>query len=149
MSSSIPVHASSSTPPKVQKNVPGSITDIAWKHGVSVDGGTRKIRCNYCSKEVIGGVYRLKHHLACTQINVGACKSVHDDVKFQMWQILKSLQNNLLKKTEDTNEIVTGKRPLEDDDNVAPAKKIYEEGHEYAIHHQLHLQKEFERRNMS
>lgn len=95
--SSIPVRASSFAPPKVQKNALGSRTDIAWEHGVSVDGGTRKIKCSYCSKEVIGAVYRLKHHLACTQINVGACRSVLDDVKVQMWEILKSLQNNLLK----------------------------------------------------
>ncbi|GAU27673.1 hypothetical protein TSUD_126190 [Trifolium subterraneum] len=69
MSSSIPkdvVGGSSSVPP-VLRNSKGNRTDIAWKHGVSVDGGTRRIKCNYCGKVVIGGVYRLKHHLGHTQ----------------------------------------------------------------------------------
>lgn len=66
MSSSIPVvGASSSVTPRVQSNMTVR-TDIAWKHGVSADGGIRKIRCNFCSKVLIGGVYRLKHHLAGT-----------------------------------------------------------------------------------
>ena len=35
-----------------------------------------------------GGVYRLKHHLACTKKDVGACPSVPDEVKKLMLQIL-------------------------------------------------------------
>ncbi|XP_058774187.1 uncharacterized protein LOC131648448 [Vicia villosa] len=124
--SSIPVQASSSVPPKPQKNASGSRTDIAWKHGVSVDGGTRKIKCNYCSKVVIGGVYRLKHHLAGTQLNVEACKSVPDDVRVQMWEILKSSQRK--KAVEDEDEVVTGKRPVEDDGNATPAKLFKKKG---------------------
>lgn len=73
-------------------------TDITWKHGVSVDGGTRKIRCNYCAKVLIGGVYRLKHHLAGTQVNVYVYKSVPDAVKVQMWEIVKPLEVNHNKK---------------------------------------------------
>lgn len=129
MSSSIPVvGASSSAPPRVQKN---SRNDIGWKHGVSVDGGTRKIKCNYCGKIVIGGVYRLKHHLACTQLNVEGCKSVLDEVKVQMWEIVKTLQANLLKKLEadDTDgEKVRGKRPAEDDGNDTPANLFKKRG---------------------
>ncbi|KAK2431194.1 hypothetical protein QL285_029453 [Trifolium repens] len=86
MSSSIPVGGSSSAPP-VPKNLKGNRNDIAWKHGVSVDGGTRQIKCNYCGKVVIGGVYRLKHHLGHTQCNVSPCESVPDDVKVQMFEI--------------------------------------------------------------
>ena len=93
MSASIPVvGASSSAPPRVQKN---GRNDIAWKHGVSVDGGTRKIKCNYCAKVVIGGVYRLKHHLAGTKSNVGVCKSVPDEVKVKN---LKDLRMKMLWK---------------------------------------------------
>lgn len=94
MSSSIPVvGASSSAPPRVQSSMTVR-TDIAWKHEVSVDGGTRKIKCNYCAKVFIGGVYRLKHHLAGTQVNVCVCKSVPDEVKVHMWEIVKALQVN-------------------------------------------------------
>jgi len=31
-------------------------------------------------------------------MNVGGCKFVHDEVKVQMWENLKNLQANLLKK---------------------------------------------------
>ncbi|CAL5186971.1 unnamed protein product [Lathyrus oleraceus] len=114
MSSSIPfVGASSSSPPKVQSNMTGR-TDIAWKHGVSVDGGTRKIKCNYYAKVLIGGVYRLKHNLAGTQVNVCVCKSIPYEGKVQMWDVVKALQVNHNKKSDDdTNvECVRGKRPV-------------------------------------
>jgi hypothetical protein len=77
ISSSNPVGGSSSAPP-VPKNSKWNINDIAWKHGVSVDGGTRKIKCNYCGKMVIGGVYRLKHHLGHTQYNFRASVMLMD-----------------------------------------------------------------------
>lgn len=48
------------------------------------------MKCNYWAKAVIGEVYKLKHHLACTQVNVGGCKSVSDEVKVQMSEIVKS-----------------------------------------------------------
>ncbi|KAI5433296.1 hypothetical protein KIW84_020540 [Lathyrus oleraceus] len=50
MSSSILVRASSSVPPKVQKNAPRSKTYIALKHDVPVDGGTQKIKYNLLFK---------------------------------------------------------------------------------------------------
>jgi hypothetical protein len=66
--------------------------DIAWKHGVFVVGGTKKIKCNYYGKVGIGGDYRLKHRFGHTQCNVGACEFVPDDVKVQMWEFCKALQ---------------------------------------------------------
>lgn len=39
--------------------------DIAWQHGTMIGGDRRKIKCNYCGKEMHGGgVTRLKQHLA-------------------------------------------------------------------------------------
>jgi len=63
------------------KNVLGNRSDIAWKHCNSVSGDTRKRQCKYCQKVVTWGVYRLKHHLASTQKDVGACKDVIDEVE--------------------------------------------------------------------
>lgn len=50
------------------------------------------MKCNYWANAVIREVYKLKHHLACTrtQVNVGRCKSVSDEVKVQMSEIVKS-----------------------------------------------------------
>jgi hypothetical protein len=67
-------------------------TDIAWNHGVAIDGTGRKIKCKYCGKIVSGGVYRLKHHLAGTNKNVEACPTVPIEVKVQMWDVVASLQ---------------------------------------------------------
>jgi len=81
------------------KNAPGNRSDIAWKHCNSVGGDTRKLQCKYCQKVVTGGVYRLKHHLAGTQKDVGACKDVTDEVKKEMLEIVVGLQQNLNKKS--------------------------------------------------
>ncbi|XLR62215.1 hypothetical protein S83_012887, partial [Arachis hypogaea] len=42
-------------------------SDEAWKHGISIDGDAKKIKCKYCDKVVTGGVYRLKHYLTETK----------------------------------------------------------------------------------
>nr|XP_007147219.1 hypothetical protein PHAVU_006G105700g [Phaseolus vulgaris]ESW19213.1 hypothetical protein PHAVU_006G105700g [Phaseolus vulgaris] len=74
-------------------------TDPAWKHCVSVDGTTRKLKCKYCEKVLTGGVYRLKHHLAGTSKDVGACVSVPEDVKKSMLDTVHNLQQSLLRKS--------------------------------------------------
>jgi hypothetical protein len=114
------------------KNSRGNRSDIAWKHGVSVDGGTRIIKCNYCGKVIVGGVYRLKHHLGHTKMNVCACEHVPDDVKVQMWEICKDLQMKLNRKTEDDDaDVLTGKgkRPVEEGgDKATPANLFKKRG---------------------
>ncbi|RYR22773.1 hypothetical protein Ahy_B03g068081 [Arachis hypogaea] len=69
---------------KVSKNALGSRTDVGWEHGISVGEDGKKIQCKYCHKIFSGGFYRLKHHLAETQKDVGACTAVSDEVKKQM-----------------------------------------------------------------
>jgi len=85
--------------PVTPKNAQGNRSDIAWKHCLSVDGDTRKLECKYCQKVVIGRAYRLKHHLAGTQKNVGACKDVPEEVKKEMREIVVGLQQKLNKKS--------------------------------------------------
>jgi hypothetical protein len=82
------------------RNKAGMKTDIAWNHGVAIDGTGRKIKCKYCGKIVSGGVYRLKHHLAGTNKDVEACPTVPIEVKVQMWDVVASLQQKLAKKTQ-------------------------------------------------
>ncbi|XLV04093.1 hypothetical protein S245_018430, partial [Arachis hypogaea] len=100
----IPVSQSGSTAGiaskrKVSKNALGSRTDVGWEHGISVGEDGKKIQCKYCHKIFSGGVYRLKHHLAGTQKDVGACTAVSDEIKKQMWDVVSGLQVNLMKKT--------------------------------------------------
>ena len=49
------------------KNAPGNRSDIGWKHGLDINGNGRKVKCNYCSKNLSGGIFRFKHDLAGTR----------------------------------------------------------------------------------
>ncbi|KAK2426072.1 hAT dimerization domain-containing protein [Trifolium repens] len=82
------------------RNTAGKKTDIAWNHGVAIDKTGKKIKCKYCEKIISGGVYRLKHHLAGTQKDVVACTAVPIEVKAQMWDVVASLQQKLVQKTQ-------------------------------------------------
>ncbi|XP_068498554.1 uncharacterized protein [Phaseolus vulgaris] len=84
------------------KNAPGNRSYVAWKHCISVVGDTRQLQCKYCQKVLTRGVYRLKHHLADTQKDVGACKDAPDEVKKEMWEIVVGLQQKLNKKSSFT-----------------------------------------------
>jgi len=46
------------------KNAMGNWSDIGWKHRLDISDNGRKVKCNYCSKIVSGGIFRFKHHLA-------------------------------------------------------------------------------------
>lgn len=109
---------------KVQKNAPGARTDMAWDHGVSVEGDSKKIKCKYCAKIITGGVYRFKHHLGCTRLNVVVCPAVPDDVKKKMFDTVVELQDKHLLKidggnNEDLDE--NGKRKREEEVLTAAA----------------------------
>lgn len=86
---------------KVNKKAAGMRTDEGWKHCVSVDGGTRNVKCNYCAKEFTGGVYRLKHHLAGTADQVAPCRAVPEDIFNEMLAFVGSLQEKHLKKASE------------------------------------------------
>jgi len=79
------------------KNAPGNRSDVVWKHCILVARDTRQLQCKYCQKVLTGRVYRLKHHLAGTQKDVGACKDAPDEVKKEMWEIVVGLQQKLNK----------------------------------------------------
>ncbi|KAF9618048.1 hypothetical protein IFM89_039483 [Coptis chinensis] len=70
--------------------------DVTWKHCTKVgDGKKAKLKCNYCGKEYSGGVFRIKHHLACTHENVVACAKVESGVKEFFFKLL---EENKMKK---------------------------------------------------
>ncbi|MCI36162.1 hAT transposon superfamily protein, partial [Trifolium medium] len=73
-------------------------TDPAWEHGVLIDEATTRVRCNYCQRDFTGGAHRLKHHLAGTSRDIKSCKSVPDDVKETMEDIMNGLRKKMLKK---------------------------------------------------
>lgn len=82
--------SSASSSAKRRKNAPGSRSDPGWEHGTEVDNEGKKVRCKYCSVVRAGGVYRLKHHLAGTGVNVEACLQVPDEVKQKFRSLLQA-----------------------------------------------------------
>ncbi|CAO2825204.1 unnamed protein product [Amaranthus hypochondriacus] len=75
-----------------RKNAPGSRTDPSWEHCIEVDKIAKKVKCKYCSGVRSGGIFRHKHHLACTGINVEGCLQVPDDVKYKFRALLEDVQ---------------------------------------------------------
>ncbi|MQM05142.1 hypothetical protein Taro_037948, partial [Colocasia esculenta] len=47
-----------------EEQSPGPQVDIGWKHSVLIDAASKRVWCNHCGKEINGGVYRLKQHIA-------------------------------------------------------------------------------------
>ncbi|KAL0308060.1 UNVERIFIED_CONTAM: hypothetical protein Sangu_2995700 [Sesamum angustifolium] len=63
--------------------------DPGWEHGVAQDERKKKVRCNYCSKVVSGGIYRLKQHLARLSGEVTYCDKAPEDVRLKMRENLE------------------------------------------------------------
>ncbi|KAL6334947.1 hypothetical protein AAG906_023752 [Vitis piasezkii] len=71
--------------------------DLAWEH-VSKEryaNGRKVLICLYCKKIAKGGViHKMKQHLAGVKGDIGPCKSVPPDVKFQMENSLQEFVNS-------------------------------------------------------
>lgn len=70
-----PKVGSSSTPntESVDTLKPNS-SDVGWEYAELIDANNlRHVRCKLCSKELYGGINRLKHHIAGIKGNVKAC----------------------------------------------------------------------------
>ncbi|KAG6525929.1 hypothetical protein ZIOFF_015902 [Zingiber officinale] len=97
---------SSSAPPvkKTRKNAPGARLDPAWKHGKEIDAAAKKVQCKYCNVIRAGGIYRLKHHLACTRKDVEPCPQVSDEVRKEMLELIRFV--NWMKEFTKGKELV-------------------------------------------
>ncbi|KAL4179622.1 hypothetical protein AMTRI_Chr13g120980 [Amborella trichopoda] len=81
--------------------------DVTWQYDTKMNDKGR-LRYNFCNKEMGGGIYRLKEHLAWVKGNVTSCKEVPPEVK-------------KLQRERDAEEIGRGyKNPIgEEDDQEA------------------------------
>ncbi|GMP41086.1 hypothetical protein CsSME_00011301 [Camellia sinensis var. sinensis] len=82
--------ASGSGRGRKRKNVAGNRTDPGWEHGIEIDAATKKVQCKYCNVTRSGGIFRLKHHLACTHQNVEPCPQVPEDVRGKFMSLLRT-----------------------------------------------------------
>ncbi|KAH7842746.1 hypothetical protein Vadar_008682 [Vaccinium darrowii] len=81
-------------------------TDPAWGHVCEGrdPNGKKTLTCLYCQKCIKGGgINRMKQHLAGRTGEVGACKKVSADVKYEMEQSLKAISDKK-KESQDKNE---------------------------------------------
>ncbi|GKV04693.1 hypothetical protein SLEP1_g16813 [Rubroshorea leprosula] len=80
-------------------SVPSKTDDPVWAHCLIVPGKRNQTKCLYCYKFIQGGgITRLKEHLAGIKGNVGACKKVSADVKWQMQQLLSKIRKGKEKR---------------------------------------------------
>ncbi|XP_059670853.1 uncharacterized protein LOC132316389 [Cornus florida] len=80
-----------------RKNALGQRLDPGWEHGVE-DGTSKKVKCRYCNTSHSGGIYRHKHHLAGTHLNVEPCPQVPEEVRTQFQKILQAHSEESQKK---------------------------------------------------
>jgi len=70
--------------------------DITWDYCSVVDiSNKNKLKCDFCSHIITGGVYRMKHHLARTKKDVIACKEVPTDISEKFKDILYRKNKNI------------------------------------------------------
>ncbi|KAM0943207.1 putative transcription factor/ chromatin remodeling BED-type(Zn) family [Dioscorea sansibarensis] len=83
--------------------------DCIQNHGVAVDLEKKRVKCNYCGKEV-PGFNRLKHHLAAVGTDVSPCDVVPGNVKACMrTELLQKKKDRLMKEV---GELVHPELPL-------------------------------------
>jgi hypothetical protein len=69
--------------------------DPAWAHALIVPESKNNTICLYCNKLIkMGGITRLKYHLAGIMGQVEPSKSALDDVKWQMKQMIEDLKKS-------------------------------------------------------
>jgi hypothetical protein len=83
-----------------KKTTSGNILDVGWQYGIDVDKNSRRVQCKYCQKIISGGIYRFKHHLACTRKDVEPCQQVPEDIKKMMLNVLVKNQEATEKKSK-------------------------------------------------
>ncbi|KAF8097856.1 hypothetical protein N665_0280s0055 [Sinapis alba] len=76
--------------------------DIGWEYGILCDmKNPDRVKCKLCSKEMSGGVYRIKEHIAHIPGNVAACsKSSKDDQAKCRKAIAEARKKKVTKKHE-------------------------------------------------
>ncbi|XLR48244.1 hypothetical protein HN51_032476 [Arachis hypogaea] len=80
-----------------RKNATKNRSDIGWKHGIDVQGNSKKMKCNYCSKTISKKIYRFRHHLAGTKEDLEPCASVPEEVKAMMLKVCVEVKEASLK----------------------------------------------------
>ena len=84
-----------------KKTTSGNRLNVGWQYGIDVDKNSKRVQCKFCQKIISGGIYRFKHHVACTQKDVEPCQQVPEDVKKIILNVLVKNQEAFEKKRKD------------------------------------------------
>ena len=77
--------------------------DVGWEYGVLVDANNKdKVKCKFCDKEMRGGIYRLKEHLAHVGKNVKKCTARTPQALEAKEKCKKGLEDAKRKREEKT-----------------------------------------------
>jgi len=77
--------------------------DVGWEYGVLVDPNNKdKVKCKLCKKEMRGGIYRLKQHLAHERKNVKKCTATTVQAMEAKQKCKKALDEAKRKREEKT-----------------------------------------------
>lgn len=88
-----------------------------------MDSNAKNVKCKHCNRIFSGGIFRLKHHLAGTRINVESCALAPKDVKEKFRALLQSSTEEAEKKKQKLNEI-DGEERLYDMEKTSKGKGI-------------------------
>ncbi|KAF7841403.1 hypothetical protein G2W53_003701 [Senna tora] len=122
-------NANASTPSSGQQSIIDSSTlsqrrktDPTWDHfSFKKEGRTNVYTCLHClSVYKGGGINRMKQHLAGVTGQIMSCKKVPHDVRHQMLESLKNVQQK--KQTEELNEAYDDQQEVEE--SPQPSKRV-------------------------
>ncbi|KAF7815169.1 hypothetical protein G2W53_029138 [Senna tora] len=122
-------NANASTPSSGQQSITDSSTlsqrgktDPAWDHfSFKKEGRTNVYTCLHCLSVYKGGdINRMKQHLAGVTRQITSCKKVPHDVRHQMLESLKNVQQK--KQTEELNEAYDDQQEAEE--SPQPSKRV-------------------------
>ena len=81
-----------------KKKFPRNKSDLGWEHCFEIDENPKKVKWKYCDKTISGSVYKLKHHLVGSHMDIGSCPNVPNDVKNKMMEHVSKSMDILAKK---------------------------------------------------
>ena len=80
--------------------------DIGWEYGKLINPSNfDKVKCNLCSKEFSGGVYRLKQHIARITGNVSKCPKSTKEDQVRCKQAIEDAKTKKKNKNKEDHEI--------------------------------------------
>jgi Protein of unknown function (DUF 659) len=87
--------------------------DIGWRHGFLIDAGRKRVQCQHCGKQMNGGVFRLKQHIAGMGKDVSKCNSCPQALVDEMRSYMtgREVQRGIrIQHQEDLYEEISGRQ---------------------------------------